>query len=133
MLDKANLLDIVANAIGKDKELILRKDRSRLMVTARHIYFYFARNYLNMTLYEICEAMRLKDHSTVIHGLRKVNDMITIKDDHYTALIHDIDKIIKDDFRRDTKVTLFIPYNVNIKDLCNMLTSQYNCRAILTA
>jgi chromosomal replication initiation ATPase DnaA len=133
MLNRDNLLDIVAKAIGKDKELIIRKDRSRLMVTARHIYFYFARNYLNMTLSEIGQALRLKDHSTVIHGLRKVNDMITIKDDHYTALIYDIDKIIKDDFRRDTKVTLYIPYNVNIKDLCNMLSNKYNCRSILTA
>lgn len=133
MLNKDNLLDIIAKAIGKDKELIIRKDRSRLMVTARHIYFYFARNYLNMTLSDIGQALRLKDHSTVIHGLRKVNDMITIKDDHYTALIYDIDKIIKDDFRRDTKVTLYIPYNVNIKELCNMLSNEYSCRAILTA
>lgn len=133
MLNRDNLLDIVAKAIGKDKELIIRKDRSRLMVTARHIYFYFARNYLNLTLTEIGQALRLKDHSTVIHGLRKVNDMISINDDHYTALIYDIDKIIKDDFRRDTKITLYIPYNVNIKDICNMLTNQYNCRAIVTA
>lgn len=132
MLNSNNLLQIVANSIGKSDELIKSRSRSRMLVTARHIYFYFARNYLNMTLKEIGQELGIRDHATVIHGLNKVNDMIDINDDVYCRLIHHIDNIIKNDYRKDTKLTIFVPYNVNIKDLCTMLSKEYNVRAILS-
>lgn len=51
------------------------KGRYRPIVDARHIYFYFMRNLTGANLKDIGDPFH-QDHTTVIHGINKVRDLI---------------------------------------------------------
>lgn len=64
------------------------KSRFRRLVYARHNFSYWAVNNTKLTLNEIGRLMGSRDHSTVIHGKRTWDDLLTCNDSLATML-HD--------------------------------------------
>jgi chromosomal replication initiator protein len=56
--------------------------RVRRYAVARFIFCLFARHKIKMTLSEIGEQIGGRDHTSVIHALAKIQDLIDIKDDY---------------------------------------------------
>ena len=67
---------IVAEHLHVDVELLKAKTRKRMIVQARQIAMYFAKQLTQHSLKAIGLHFGGRDHSTVIHALQTVNDLI---------------------------------------------------------
>lgn len=65
------LLSLVADVTGVTVKEILSRSRHRRIVRARHIYCYAARTVWDFSFPRIGRHLGL-DHSTVLHGVKKV-------------------------------------------------------------
>lgn len=64
-------------AIGED---IGSKSRKQHLVYARYVFFHFARKLTNCSLSEIGRVCGQRDHSTVLHGLKKFDQLMKYDD-----------------------------------------------------
>lgn len=130
MLNKSMLLSLVCAACGVAQDRIFGKDRHRVFVMARGIYWYCCRMYLNCTLLDLAREAK-KDHATVIHGINTVKDMLSIKDDQFTGILKAINDTISARYGEEVTLTIFAPVSADIKALVNTLKKQFNCRVII--
>jgi len=70
------------------------KTRKREIVIARQVAMYFAKEYTNMSLKSIGNHFGGRDHSTVIHALTSVSDLMDT-DKKFRATMQDLIKKIK--------------------------------------
>jgi len=70
------IIEIVAEFFNLTKEDILNERRTKNVSLARQIVMYFLRHYLNLPLKQIGKILGGKDHSTVIHGIEKIEGLI---------------------------------------------------------
>jgi len=70
------VIEIVAEFFGLTKDDLLNERRTREIVRARQVAMYFLRHYLNLPLKQIGNIMGGRDHSTVIHGIEKVENIL---------------------------------------------------------
>jgi chromosomal replication initiator protein len=75
------IIDAVATQFGIDREKMLGRDRSREVVLPRQVAMYLIREETNASLPEIGAAMGGRDHTTVMYGCDKINDLME-QDDH---------------------------------------------------
>lgn len=93
--------DIIIKAFDKYYPL-WRKGRTKEPIMARYCLFYFLREYTQLSLMEIAKRVgndcgrRSFDHTTVIHAVETVRDMIDIKDTSYMAVILHMEAVIQD-------------------------------------
>jgi chromosomal replication initiation ATPase DnaA len=95
----------VLNDIPKVKE-VLKKVQKELkyctnfvsrkpeIICQRYALMYHLKNNLNLRQRAIAHVMTNKDHSTVIHGCKKVADYISIKDDLYLETLNKIKTVV---------------------------------------
>ena len=57
---------------------IKSKTRTKSITKARHVAMYLSQKLTNSTLQEIGEGFGGKDHTSVLHGIKKINDQIKI-------------------------------------------------------
>lgn len=72
------MLEAISTSSGISVETLTGKRRDRKIVDIRHLIFYCARfsPAIKMQLVDIGRLMGNKDHSTVIHGIRKHRDIV---------------------------------------------------------
>jgi chromosomal replication initiation ATPase DnaA len=66
--------------------------RKKPIVTARHLYCYYAKFSLQRTLTAIGQELGERDHSTALHSIQTVKDLLSVKDDMFITLIARINK-----------------------------------------
>lgn len=76
--DLDNLLKLACNEMSVNVEIVDTKCRKRELVDARFIYFYLAKILTNKPLNTIGAVVK-RDHSTVIHGLKEVENLKILK------------------------------------------------------
>lgn len=86
------ILDAVADHLKIPKNLILSKTRKREVVIARHITMWLYKKHTKYTLKMIGEMIGDNDHTTVLHAIRNVNNMIDTK---YKTVSEDINQLEK--------------------------------------
>ena len=74
------IVDIVADHFSLTPQEIYSKNRSNKIAYPRQIAMYMCRRYLNMSLVDIGKAIGGKDHTTVMHALKKIEDDIAKND-----------------------------------------------------
>jgi chromosomal replication initiator protein len=79
--------DITSNVLDYfrlDGDIIRTKNRSRKIVTARHIICYLLRKHTGMTLQQIAEYLKpaISDHTTVLHGINYVTGQLSAKNEN---------------------------------------------------
>jgi chromosomal replication initiator protein len=84
----------VSNYFGVSIELLKAKTRKREIVVARQVAMYLAKEYTNMSLKSIGFHFGNRDHSTVIHAISTVNDMMDT-DAKFLIQMEDILKKVK--------------------------------------
>lgn len=84
---------LVCEHLSVDKELLKAKTRKREIVQARQISMYFAKELTKSSLKTIGMHFGGRDHSTVIHAVQTVNDLISI-DKEFRKNIDEIKKKI---------------------------------------
>ena len=84
----------VSNFFNVSIELLKAKTRKREIVVARQVAMYLAKEYTNMSLKSIGFHFGNRDHSTVIHAISTVNDMMDT-DAKFLTQMEDILKKVK--------------------------------------
>lgn len=89
-----DILKLVSTVMGVGLEAMKSKCRNREFVEARHIAMYFCKKFTNSSLKFIGKEFGNRDHSTVIHALQSVSNLIDT-DKSKRELINRIQNIIK--------------------------------------
>lgn len=84
----------VAENFNVTVEAMKDKTRKREIVVARQVAMYFAKNYTNLSLKSIGFHFGNRDHSTVIHALTSVNDLMDT-DRKFNAQMQELIKKLK--------------------------------------
>ncbi len=70
------VLEAIEGAFHVDQESLTGSRRRRDFVVARHAAMYIMREHLKLSVTEIGRAMGGKNHATVIHGIKRVDDYL---------------------------------------------------------
>lgn len=108
MLTKENLLSVISFVSGLSEDEIRGQNRARGLVLCRHAYYFLAREKMGLKLAQIGEVFG-SDHTTVIHGIKKVKDMISINDEITLNFINNINSCIKEKYLIPTILMVSIP------------------------
>jgi hypothetical protein len=130
-MNLVNVLEAVCFVMGQDVERVKSKERYRHLVICRHLFYYLSKYYYGAKLREIGNITGNADHTSVIHGISVINDMISIKDEQIIKAVAEIQEYISKRYQADKKVSVFVPYNVNLSELAQLLQNNYGCRVIL--
>jgi chromosomal replication initiator protein len=84
----------VSDYFGVTVESLKSKTRKREIVVARQVAMYFAKEYTNLSLKSIGYHFGNRDHSTVIHALTSVNDLMDT-DRKFNATMQELTKKLK--------------------------------------
>jgi chromosomal replication initiation ATPase DnaA len=126
MIKQDELLEIVCQEAGLTVESILRPFRGRNFVLARYVYFHIAKKLYGLKLSEMGSKFG-HDHTTVIHGLRKIDDLLSIGDEITCNLVNKVNARIRELNETPVKVILSIPGHLDVNKICADLVSQYSC------
>ena len=80
---------VVCTSLSIDQKLILGKSKKRDIVQVRHLAMYFSKEFTQHALQTIGNHFGGRDHSTVIHALKSVNNEIDTNA-NYRAMVEDI-------------------------------------------
>lgn len=85
---------IVSEYFGMPEEMIRAKTRKREIVQARQIAMYFSKNLTKSSLSTIGSLIGGKDHSTVLHACKTVNNLMET-DKHFKRQVDEIERKLK--------------------------------------
>ena len=120
MLTKENLLSVICFVSGLPEDAIRGQNRTRGLVLCRHAYYFLAREKMGLKLVEIGEVFG-SDHTTVIHGIRKVKDMISIQDEITCQFIDQVNLCIAEKYLIPTRLIISIPSEIESDNVINYL------------
>lgn len=63
-----------------------------------------------------------RDHTTIIHGLNKIDDMIFIKDEITMQFINQVNQCITEKYLIPTRLMVTIPHEQNDQNIIQWLT-----------
>lgn len=121
MLTCQNLLNVISFVSGQPENEILGSSRSRSLVLCRHIYYHIAREKMGLKLAQIGSFFN-RDHTTIIHGLKKVNDMISIEDEITCQFIEQVNNCIKEKYLIPTRIMVTIPHDAEMENIFQYLS-----------
>jgi len=120
MLTKENLLSVICFVSGLPEDAIRGQNRTRGLVLCRHAYYFLAREKMGLKLVEIGEVFG-SDHTTVIHGIRKVKDMISIQDEITCQFIDQVNLCIAEKYLIPTRLIISIPSEIESDSVVDYL------------
>jgi len=74
--DACQVLDVITSHFQIPFEELIKKCRKRNIVIARQFAYYFLRKRTLLTLKEIADIFGGQDHTTCIHGITTINDLV---------------------------------------------------------
>lgn len=120
MLTCQNLLSVISFVSGQPENQILGTSRSRGLVLCRHVYYHIAREKMGLKLAQIGSFFN-RDHTTIIHGLNKVADMISINDEITCQFIEQVNSLIREKYLIPTRIVVTIPHDAEIDNVFKYL------------
>jgi chromosomal replication initiator protein len=88
------ILDETATYFQLSTGDLVSKSRSRPLTQARHIAMYLMRECTGLSLVKIGEIFGGRDHTTALHGIKKVEDEMRSRDDTFRQ-VQDLTRIIR--------------------------------------
>ena len=128
MLFNEQLLSIVSQVTGVGQKDILGKSRNRDVCLAKHLYCYFLREKFNLKLKQISSLMN-NDHSTVLHSLKVIENMIWTKDDKTLDYLNEINvcMVNLEGFNFTRKFKVNVPIGCDVERLKTAIIEEYGC------
>ena len=120
MLTKENLLSVISFVSGLPEDAIKSQNRARGLVLCRHAYYFLARQNMGLKLAEIGEVF-CADHTTVIHGVQKVKDMLSIGDEITSQFIDQVNLCIAEKYLIPTRLIISIPSEIESDSVVDYL------------
>jgi hypothetical protein len=110
MLTCQNLLSVISFVSGQPEDAIIGTSRARGLVLCRHVYYHIAREKMGLKLAQIGLFFN-RDHTTIIHGLTKVKDMLSIQDEITCNFIEQVNNCIREKYLIPTRIMVTIPHD----------------------
>jgi hypothetical protein len=129
-MELVNVLEGVCFVMGQDINRVKTKGRFRELVVCRHLFYYLSKYYYGATLKQIGQLTNT-DHTSVIHGINVINDLLSIKDENIQNALSSIQDYISQRYMIDKRISVFVPYDINLSELAELLQNTYRCRVIL--
>ncbi len=85
------IINTVANYFKLPVENVICTKRKREFIKAKHIAMYYFKQFTDMTLYKIGTFFHDKDHATVLHAIKSVNN----QKDVYLAYRNELNEVLK--------------------------------------
>jgi hypothetical protein len=128
MLFHEQLLSIVSQVTGVSQADIISRSRNREVCMAKQLYAYFLRIKFHLKLKQISWIMK-NDHSSVIHCMKVIENMLWIKDDKTIGYIKEIDTCMVnlEGFNFTRKLKVNVPIDCNVDSLKTALIEEYGC------
>jgi hypothetical protein len=123
MLTKENLLSVISFVSGLPEDAIRSQNRGRGLVLCRHAYYFIARQNMGLKLAEIGEVFGA-DHTTVIHGITKVRDMLSIGDEITKQFIDQVNLCIAAKYLIPTRLIVSIPSEIDSEEVIRYLVDK---------
>ena len=120
MLTCQNLLSVISFVSGQPENEIIGTSRARGLVLCRHVYYHIAREKMGLKLAQIGSFFN-RDHTTIIHGLTKVKNMISIDDDITIQFIEQVNNLIREKYLIPTRIMVTIPHDAEIDNVFKYL------------
>jgi hypothetical protein len=120
MLTKENLLSVVSFVSGIPESEIMSQNRARGYVLCRHAYYFIAREKMGLKLVDIGSLFGA-DHTTVIHGITKVRDMLSIGDEITKQFIDQVNLCIAAKYLIPTRLIVSIPSEIDSEEAISYL------------
>jgi hypothetical protein len=120
MLTKENLLSVVSFVSGIPESEIMSQNRARGYVLCRHAYYFIAREKMGLKLVDIGSLFGA-DHTTVIHGITKVRDMLSIGDEITKQFIDQVNLCITAKYLIPTRLIVSIPSEIDSENVIRYL------------
>ena len=89
-----NIIFSVSGKFGFTVRQMKYGGRDARLVAARHALFYLCRKYTPLSLPRIGEMLGGFDHTTVLHGFKKVSDIVTNEDTEYAQSVRDLERVL---------------------------------------
>jgi hypothetical protein len=120
MLTKENLLSVISFVSGLPEDAIRSQNRARGYVLCRHAYYFIAREKMGLKLVDIGSLFGA-DHTTVIHGITKVRDMLSIGDEITKQFIDQVNLCIAAKYLIPTRLIVSIPSEIDSDEVIRYL------------
>ena len=120
MLTKENLLSVISFVSGLPEDAIRSQNRGRGLVLCRHAYYFIAREKMGLKLVDIGSLFGA-DHTTVIHGITKVRDMLSIGDEITKQFIDQVNLCIAAKYLIPTRLIVSIPSEIDSEEVIRYL------------
>jgi chromosomal replication initiator protein len=88
------IMEETANYFQLSTGDLISKSRSRPLTQARHIAMYLMRECTGLSLVKIGEIFGGRDHTTALHGIKKVEDEMRSRDDTFRQ-VQDLTRVIR--------------------------------------
>lgn len=102
------VINAICQAFGVSEEQLSSRTRVREIVSARHMFYKIGRDTLGMTYKTLGSTLTMGrkgyDHSTVMHAIEAINDLMSIKDEIVTSKYNEVMSIIRQKSDRVTTV-----------------------------
>ncbi len=91
ILKPKSIVDTVSKVTCVSLQDLENDSKKRRLVIARHLCFFYLRKYTDKSLSEIGTLFN-RDHTTVMHGIKTVGDLVYIKDKELAATMFKIEE-----------------------------------------
>ena len=83
--------DAVLFVSKQESAVLASKIRKRKIVLARQVFCRYARHYTGLTLFEIANFIGNRDHTTIIHSLNSIQNLIDTQDEDAMEFIKGVE------------------------------------------
>lgn len=99
-----------------ERKEFFARDRQRKIVNARQVFCYLARRHSVSTLKELGGFLG-QHHTSVIHSIHFVTDMLSIEDEVITNYVHKIEGFLCSNYAKSEKFLVTVPIDVDKQEL----------------
>lgn len=91
----AEIIKNVCDTTGESPQRILTRTRKREVVFTRQLICFYAKFYSGISHKQIATGLGYKDHTTSVHGIQNIKDLIDSGDEYITGVVARINKQLK--------------------------------------
>jgi len=124
-----HIFEAVEMATKVDQKSITGTCRKKPIVLARHLFCYTCKKHTDLTLMQIGNFIN-RHHSTVIHSLDLISDMIYIDDELTKDYLNKIDTYLTEKFKKDKRLEIILPFDADIQKVILYLQNEYNAKCV---
>lgn len=88
-----DVVEFVCNVTGERERDVMKKNRKKELVTARHLIIYYSFNYCSISKTEISRRLN-QDHTTILSAIKKVDNFLESGDRIMCNYVNEINNII---------------------------------------